>query len=121
MIKKILLVDDSMTVLAMQRMVLSRRYELATASNGREGVARALAFRPDLILLDIAMPEMNGLDVLTALRSDVTTRNIPVIMVTAHGDASSRETSYARGCNDFITKPIHSLVLIAKVRNLLGE
>lgn len=119
--KKILLIDDSTTVLAMGRMILGGRYELSTARNGREGVDRALAMRPDLILLDIALPELDGLEALTELRKQAATRHTPVIMVTAYGDSWSRETSLKRCCNDYIIKPIHSLVLLAKVRSLLGE
>ena len=122
MAKKILLVDDSNTVLLMERMILSHgRYELCTAHNGREGVERAREERPDLILLDVVMPEMNGLDALAEIRRDATTRDIPVIMVTTRSEASSMETGYARGCNDYVTKPVHSGELLTKVRNLLGE
>ena len=120
--KKILLVDDSNTVLLMERMILSQgRYELLTARNGVEGVARAKADRPDLILLDVMMPEMNGLDALAAIRADDSTHGIPVIMVTTRSEADSMETGYARGCNDYVTKPVNSSELLTKVRNLLGE
>lgn len=122
MAKKILLVDDSNTVLLMVRLILSQgRYELFTARNGREGVERAREERPDLILMDVVMPEMNGLDALVEIRKDAITRDIPVIMVTTRGEASSMETGYARGCNDYVTKPLHSNELLTKVRNLLGE
>ena len=121
MSKKILLVDDSNTVLLMERMILSQgRYELCTARNGREGVERARADRPDLILLDVVMPEMNGLDALAAIRADETTRHIPVIMVTTRSESDSMETGYARGCNDYVTKPVNSAELLGKIRNLLG-
>ena len=120
--KKILLVDDSNTVLLMERMILSQgRYELCTARNGREGVDRARADRPDLILLDVVMPEMNGLDALAAIRADEAIKHIPVIMVTTRSEADSVETGFARGCNDYVTKPVNSTELLAKVRNLLGE
>jgi DNA-binding response OmpR family regulator len=120
--KKILLVDDSNTVLLMERMILSQgRYDLCTARNGREGVERARADRPDLILLDVVMPEMNGLDALAAIRADAELRHIPVIMVTTRGEAETVETGFARGCNDYVTKPVNSTELLAKVRNLLGE
>src|SRR5690242_4473095 len=109
MAKKILLVDDSNTVLLMERMILSHgRYELYTARNGREGVERARAHQPDLILLDVVMPEMNGLDALSAIRTDDTTRDIPVIMVTTRSEAESMEAGFARGCNDYVTKPVNS-------------
>jgi DNA-binding response OmpR family regulator len=122
MAKKILLVDDSNTVLLMERMILSHgRYDLSTARNGVEGVARAKADHPDLILLDVMMPMMNGLDALAAIRADDATRDIPVIMVTTRSEADSVETGFSRGCNDYVTKPVNSSELLAKVRNLLGE
>ena len=122
MAKKILLVDDSNTVLLMERMILSRGpYELCTARDGREAVERAREEHPDLILLDVIMPELNGLDALAEIRKDWRTRDIPVIMVTTRSEASSMETGYARGCNDYVTKPVHRSELLTKVRNLLGE
>ena len=120
--KKILLVDDSNTVLLMERMILSTaRYDLLTARNGVEGVARARADHPDLILLDVMMPQMSGLDALSAIRADEATRDIPVIMVTTRSEADTMESGYARGCNDYVTKPVNSSELLAKVRDLLGE
>jgi DNA-binding response OmpR family regulator len=120
--KKILLVDDSNTVLLMERMILSQsRYELLTARNGLEGVERARAEKPDLILLDVVMPQMNGLDALAAIRAGEDTKHIPVIMVTTRSEAESMETGFARGCNDYVTKPVNSSELLAKVRGILGE
>jgi CheY-like chemotaxis protein len=106
----------------MERMILSNAsYELLTARNGLEGVERARSDQPDLILLDVVMPQMNGLDALAAIRADESTRHIPVIMVTTRSEAESMETGYARGCNDYVTKPVNSSELLAKVRGLLGE
>jgi DNA-binding response OmpR family regulator len=120
--KKILLVDDSNTVLLMERMILSQsRYELLTARNGLEGVERARSEKPDLILLDVVMPQMNGLDALAAIRAGEDTKHIPVIMVTTRSEAESMETGFARGCNDYVTKPVNSSELLAKVRGILGE
>jgi CheY-like chemotaxis protein len=122
MAKKILLVDDSNTVLMMERMILSQgRYELTTAKNGREAIQRARTERPDLILMDVVMPELDGFGALAALRDDETTRSIPIIMVTTRSEAASIETGFSRGCNDYVTKPVSSVELLAKVRNLLGE
>ena len=120
--KKILLVDDSSTVLMMEQMILSHgRYELRTARDGEEAVVRARADQPDLILLDIVMPKMDGLETLRTLRGDGLTQHIPVIMVTTRSEAQSMETGYLRGCNDYVTKPVNGSELLAKVRNLLGE
>ena len=120
--KKILLVDDSSTVLMMEKMILSQgRYDLCTAKNGVEAVARARSEKPDLILLDVVMPELDGFGALEAIRGDAETREIPVIMVTTRSEAQSLEKGYSRGCNDYVTKPVNSSELLAKVRNLLGE
>lgn len=122
MAKKILLVDDSSTVLMMERMILSQgRYELFTAKNGREAIERARQERPDLILLDVVMPELDGFGALEAIRADEAIRDTPIIMVTTRSEAQSLERGYARGCNDYVTKPVNSSELLAKVRNLLGE
>jgi len=120
--KKILLVDDSNTVLMMEQMILAHgRYVLRTARDGEEAIERARSEQPDLILLDVVMPKMNGLDALQAIRADDQIKHIPVIMVTTRSEAQSMETGFARGCNDYVTKPVNSAELLTKVRNLLGE
>jgi DNA-binding response OmpR family regulator len=117
---KILLVDDSETVLMIERMILNGdNYQLLTAKDGREGVRKALTEVPDLILLDVVMPIMDGLHALRELRRYEETRVIPVVMVTTQGEEESMETAYLNGCNDYITKPIDRLELLAKVRSFL--
>ncbi len=119
--KKILLVDDSRTVLLMEQMILKKGpYDVVMASDGSEGLERAVAERPDLILMDLVMPRMNGLEAVRELRRNETTRHIPVIMVTTRGEAESVEAGYASGCTDYVTKPIDSNALLAKVRDHLG-
>ena len=119
---KILLVDDSETVLMFEQMILKEtNYELATAKDGREGVAKALALVPDLILLDVVMPNMNGLEALRELRRYNETRAIPVLMVTTKSEEQSMETAYLSGCNDYITKPLDSFELLTKIQNYLPE
>jgi two-component system alkaline phosphatase synthesis response regulator PhoP len=121
MSKKILLVDDSATVLMMERMILAaERFEIVTASNGLEGQEKAKSERPDLILMDIVMPQMTGIQACKALRADPATRDIPIILVTTRGEADSMEQGYESGCNDYVTKPVNSAELLSKVRNLLG-
>ena len=120
--KKILLVDDSSTVLLMERMILSKNeYDVVTARDGQEGVEKALAEKPDLILMDVVMPRLGGFEALEQLRLDDATREIPVIMVTTRGELGSVENGYAAGCNDYVTKPINGLELLTKVRSCLGQ
>ena len=120
--KKILLVDDSSTVLLMEKMILSKSpYDLVTASDGQEGLDKAVAERPDLILLDVVMPRMDGFEVCRRIRQRDEMRGVPVIMVTTRGELKSLETGYQSGCTDYITKPINGLELLSKVKNYLGE
>jgi DNA-binding response OmpR family regulator len=120
--KKILLVDDSSTVLLMEKMILSKsEYDVVTARDGLEGVEKARCERPDLILMDVVMPRMDGFEAVRKLREDDATRSIPVIMVTTRGELQSVETGYASGCSDYVTKPINGLELLTKVRSCLGQ
>jgi DNA-binding response OmpR family regulator len=120
--KKILLVDDSSTVLLMERMILSKSaYDVVTAKDGQEGFEKALAERPDLILMDVVMPRMDGFEACRRLREREDTRTIPVIMVTTRGELASLEAGYSSGCSDYVTKPINGLELLAKVRSCLGQ
>jgi DNA-binding response OmpR family regulator len=119
--KKILLVDDSKTALFMEQMILKAGpYDLLTARDGSEGVAKALAEHPDLILMDLVMPRMNGLEAIRDLRRHESTRNTPVIMVSTRGEAENMEAGFESGCSDYLTKPIDSVALLAKVRDYLG-
>ena len=120
--KKILLVDDSSTVLLMERMILSKnQYDVVTAKDGVEGVEKAVAEKPDLILMDVVMPRMDGFEACRKLREQDDTKAIPVIMVTTRGELASVETGYAAGSNEYVTKPINGLELLAKVRSCLGQ
>jgi DNA-binding response OmpR family regulator len=120
--KKVLLVDDSATILMMERMILARLpLDLITAMNGEDAIVAALTEHPDLILLDVVMPRMGGVEACRRLREDETTRTTPIIMVTTRGEIENVETAYTAGCTDYITKPINSAELLGKVRALLGE
>ena len=120
--KKILIVDDSATTLMMEQMVLrGQMYEIVTAKNGREAVAAAAAEQPDLILLDVVMPEMNGFEACRRIRQQESTRDVPIIMVTTKGEEQNVETGFESGCNDYITKPINGAELLTKVRGFLDD
>jgi DNA-binding response OmpR family regulator len=120
--KKILLVDDSNTILMMEKFILRNGpYEILTATNGEEGVLKAAELMPDLILLDVIMPKMGGFEACRLLRSTRATSGIPIIMVTTRGEAANVEAGWANGCTDYVTKPINSIELLAKVRSFLGD
>ncbi|GAC1352790.1 MAG: response regulator transcription factor [Polyangiales bacterium] len=119
--KKILLVDDSNTILMMEKMLLKEHYDLITAVNGEEAVAKAKGDSPDLILMDVVMPKMNGFEALKAIRGHEPTARIPVIMVTTRSEMGNVELGFDSGCSDYVTKPINTAELMSKVKNFLGE
>ncbi|HEX2833190.1 MAG TPA: response regulator [Thermoanaerobaculia bacterium] len=120
--KKILLVDDSNTILMMERMILTKGpYDLVTASNGEEAVAKALTDQPDLILMDVVMPKMNGFEACRKIRGEASIAQTPIIMVTTRGEVENVETGFQAGCNDYVTKPINGAELMAKLKTYLGE
>jgi CheY-like chemotaxis protein len=118
--KKILLVDDSSTVIMMEKMMLAGcGYEIVIARDGEEGVAKAASEKPDLILLDVVMPKMDGIEACRRIRAHPLTKDIPIIMVTTRSEANNIETSYKNGCNDYVNKPLNNAELLAKVRSFL--
>lgn len=120
--KKILMVDDSSTVLLMERMLIGdAQYDLITARDGEEAVEKALAEKPNLILMDVLMPKMNGFEACRALRAKEVTREIPIIMVTTRGEKVNVEEGYSSGCTEYVTKPFDGPELLTKLRNYLGE
>jgi CheY-like chemotaxis protein len=119
--KKILLVDDcKVSLLTQELMLAGPRLEILKAGHGVEALCRAVADRPDLILLDVKMPDVDGLEVLRALRSEEQTRGIPVLVVTACGDLRTRDEATRGGCDDYITKPVDPRELKAKVKRHLA-
>jgi diguanylate cyclase (GGDEF)-like protein/PAS domain S-box-containing protein len=113
-IKTILIVDDIPANVALLEAILSEEYVTRAATRGSEALAIARATLPDLILLDIMMPDMNGYDVCRALKADATTRNIPVIFVTAIHNPGDETRGFEAGCVDYITKPF--VVAVVRVR-----
>jgi DNA-binding response OmpR family regulator len=120
--KKVLLVDDSKTILLMERMILGNGpWELVVAFDGEDAVEKARAELPDLILMDVVMPRMNGFDACRQLRARAETAHIPIIMVTTRGETESVEAGYESGCADYVMKPIDPEELLAKVESYLGD
>src|SRR5687768_11040251 len=102
--KKILLIDDSPTAILWQRLILEdEAYLVLSARDGEEGVRVAVAERPDLVLLDVVMPRMNGFEACRAIRDNAITRAIPVLMVTTRSEMDSVTAGYESGCNEYIT------------------
>ena len=120
--KKILLVDDSSTTLMLEKMILrSDPYDLHVARDGRQALDMAVSQPPDLILMDVVMPVMDGFEACRRLRESEAARTVPIIMVTTKGQEEHIETGYQSGCTDYITKPIDGKELLAKVRTHLAD
>jgi CheY-like chemotaxis protein len=117
---KILLVEDN----EMNRDMLSRRlvrsgYEVVMAVQGEEGVALARIASPDIVLMDMSLPVMDGWEATRLLKGDPATREIPVIALTAHAMSGDREKAREAGCDDFDTKPVEYARLLSKIEDLL--
>jgi len=117
---RILVIEDNEDNLSLMRLLLERAdYDVLAAVDGFTGLDRARAEQPDLILLDLAMPEMDGWEVARKLKSDIVTQSIPVIAVTAHALPKDRERAMEAGCDAFIVKPFSVAKLIGEIENLL--
>jgi CheY-like chemotaxis protein len=119
---KILLVEDN----EMNRDMLSRRlarkgYEVVIAVDGNEGVSKAQTEAPDLILMDMSLPVLDGWEATRILKTFPATQDIPVIALTAHAMAGDREKALEAGCNDYDTKPIELPRLLEKIEKLLPK
>ena len=118
---KILLIEDN----EMNRDMLSRRlqrkgYSVVTAHDGKQGHSLACSEMPDLILMDISLPVMNGWEVTRLLKSNESTRHIPIIVLTAHAWVTDRDKAFQAGCDDYDTKPVEFGRLNEKIENLLA-
>jgi Response regulators consisting of a CheY-like receiver domain and a winged-helix DNA-binding domain len=117
---QILLVDDTKTVLLLEGMLVqSAGFETVTAADGMEAIASVKRSPPDLIVMDIAMPVMDGIEACRILKANPQTKQIPIVMLTTMGDKKSIEKARAAGCDDYITKPVQKQELIKKIKALL--
>ena len=112
--------DDNVYMLKM-RFELLDGFEMLVADNGETGVAAAIAEKPDLIVMDLDLPVVDGWEASRRLKGDPATRDIPIIALTAHAMAGSREKALAAGCDEFDTKPVDFDRLLQKINLLLAE
>lgn len=118
--EKILVVDDEPGMADMVRIHLERkRYDVFSARDGKEGIEKAQGQSPDLILLDILMPDINGYEVCQKLKEDISTSLIPIIILTARGEVEDRITGFQVGADDYLIKPFHPQELRIRIETAL--
>jgi pilus assembly protein CpaE len=122
MSEKILIIDDDLDTLRLVGLMLQRQgYQISAATNGQQGLEKAFEEDPDLILLDVMMPDMDGYEVTRRLRQNPSTLETPVLMFTAKTQLDDKVTGFEVGANDYLTKPTHPSELQARVKTLLAR
>lgn len=117
---KILIVDDTETMRLYEHMLLSGQgYELDMAENGVEALEKIRKSKPDLMLLDIMMPHMDGIECCRVIKADDSLKDIKVLMVTTKSEYGKVKEAFAAGCDDYVTKPINRVELLSKMKELL--
>ena len=120
---KILVVDDEVYIVQILEFSLSRieGYDVVTASDGEEALEKVAAEHPDLIVLDVMMPKMDGYETCKRLKEEEATRSIPVILLSAKGRTIDQNKGFEAGADDYITKPFSPRKLIEKINYVLGK
>src|SRR5262252_5794457 len=116
---RVLIVDDSPTYRLWLEMMLKHRYEVFTAEDGETALRCGASVQPDLILLDVVMPKLDGLSACKALRERPETRATPIILVTSQNEEWDVEAGFTSGCTDYVMKPVDQLELLSKVESWL--
>jgi len=120
--KRILIADDESHIRRILEFNLKRAgYEVLTTEDGQAALALALSARPDLVILDVSMPELTGLDVCRRLKADAALEATPVFLLTARGQESDAEAGRVAGADQFFTKPFSPKHLVEQVRNAVGD
>jgi CheY-like chemotaxis protein len=117
--RKVLIVDDEPNVRRLSRTILSKKFDVFEAENGIQAIEMAKAQKPDIILMDMMMPKMDGLTACQAIRNDPEIKSIPIIMVTAVGFELNMKLSQQMGSNGYLTKPFSPQDLLAKIAQVL--
>ncbi|MBM3255291.1 MAG: response regulator [Candidatus Omnitrophica bacterium] len=119
--KRILLIEDEGDLLEMAKFRLeANEYEVITARDGQEGLAKARKEKPDLIILDLMLPKIDGYKVCRMLKFDNKHKHIPIIIVTARAQESDEKLGFEVGADAYLTKPLESQLLLQKIKELLG-
>ncbi|GER78028.1 MAG: response regulator [Anaerolineae bacterium CFX3] len=122
MAEKILIVDDDVDTLRLVGLMLQRQgYQIVAATNGQQGISKAVEEQPDLVLLDVMMPDMDGYEVTRRLRQNLATANLPILMFTAKTQLDDKVAGFEVGADDYLTKPTHPTELQAHVKALLAR
>lgn len=120
--RRVLLAEDEPHIVESLRFLLGRAgFEVSVRTDGEEALAAALASPPDVMLLDVMLPGIDGFEALRRLRADPRGRNLPVIILTAKGQRADRETALQSGANVFISKPFSNAEVVETVTRLAGE
>lgn len=117
--RKMLIVEDNERLLSSMTALFEDYFEVEEATDGRIGLKKAMAFKPDIVISDIMMPEMNGYELTEELKSNDRTSHIPIILLTALGEDERRIEGYNHGADDYLVKPFKFDVLLSRVNNLL--
>jgi DNA-binding response OmpR family regulator len=119
--KRILIVEDDPSVLRATSYILEKEgYDVITAQNGLEGLKKAREDNPDLLILDVMLPGIDGFEICHNLRGEPETADLPILMFSAKGQESDKATGMKMGANDYLTKPVDRIVLLDKVAELLA-
>ncbi len=120
--KKALIIEDNEDNMRLISFILEKNgYITMGAENGRKGIDMAVREKPDFIILDIQLPDMNGSDVLTEIRTSETLRGMPVIAMTSHAMSGDRERLLTAGCSGYIEKPVDPYTVIHQIKKVIGE
>jgi two-component system cell cycle response regulator DivK len=121
-VKHVLVVEDNMDTYELVRFILEKNgYKTFLAMNGREGVNAAIKQMPDLIIMDMSMPEMDGWTATSMIKKDARTSPIPLIALSAHTLPGDRQRAIDAGCNEYITKPMNLIDLVGKVNSWVNK
>jgi two-component system cell cycle response regulator DivK len=120
-VKKILIIEDMEINIDLLVQILEDDYELVVARNGVEGLKKAAEEKPDLILMDMALPVMDGWETTRRIKSDEAVKHIPIIGISSHAMSGDAEKAKEAGCDDYLTKPLDDELLFQKLAKFLGR